>query len=188
MAIEFRNGFFGFNKTDVLNYVHQKDKEFKELAADKNNKISVLEAELEALRSEHNNALAVIGSITAEKDALKAKVEEYDKKSREIDDMSTKIGKLYLVSKSSAKGIVSRAEQSSDMVTCETDKSLENLEVTQSSLKEIAEDILAASQSFVEKLDALQDSLTATKIKVSENKAASNVISDEFADLYAKLG
>ena len=54
--------------------------------------------------------------------------------------------------------------------------------------EEETEDILAASQSFVEKLDALQDSLTATKIKVSENKAASNVISDEFADLYAKLG
>ena len=74
------------------------------------------------------------------------------------------------------------------MVSNQTDKSLENLEITQASLKEIAEDILTASQSFVDKLDALQDSLTATKIKVSENKAATNVISDEFAELYAKLG
>lgn len=188
MAIEFRNGLFGFNKTDVLNYVHQKDKEFKDLASEKNARISALEAELNALHAEHTNALAVIGSITAEKDALKAKVEEYDKKSREIDDMSAKIGKLYLVSKSSAKNIVGRAEQSSGMVSNETDKSLENLETTQASLKEIAEDILSASQSFVDKLDALQDSLTATKIKVSENKAASSIISDEFADLYAKLG
>ena len=188
MAIEFRNGLFGFNKNDVLNYVHKKDTEFKELSSKFSSEKKKLNEELDALREEHNNALAVIGSLTAEKDALKAKVEEYDRKSREIDDLSTKIGKLYLVSKSSAKNIVTRAEQNSDMVTNETDKSLENLEITQASLKEIAEDILNASQNFVDKLDALQESLTETKIKVNENKAASNVISDEFAELYAKLG
>jgi chromosome segregation ATPase len=188
VTVEFRNGLFGFNKTDVLNYVHKKDSEFKELSSKLGGKIKSLEEELEQLRSEHNNALSVIGSLTAEKDLLKGKVEEYDRKSREIDDMSAKIGKLYLVSKSSAKNIVNRAEQSSGMVSNQTDKSLENLEITQASLKEIAEDILTASQSFVDKLDALQDSLTATKIKVSENKAATNVISDEFAELYAKLG
>ena len=188
VAIEFRNGLFGFNKTDVLNYVHKKDAEFKELSSTLNGEIKTLKTDLKELRAEHDNALAVIASITAEKEALKAKVEEYDRKSREIDDLSAKIGKLYLVSKSSAKNIVSKAEENSNMITAETDKNLANLETTQASLKEIAEEILTASQSFVDKLDALQGSLTAAKFKVSENKAASEVISDEFAEIYAKLG
>ena len=49
MAIEFRTGFLGFNKDDVLNYVHLKDRELKVLSSELNAKIKELEERLEVL-------------------------------------------------------------------------------------------------------------------------------------------
>ncbi len=188
MSIEFRNALFGFNKNDVLEYVSLKDKELKRLSVTLNTKISELQKQLDALKEEHIESLKTIGNLTAQNDDLKETVAEYEQKADEIEDLGNKIGKLYLVSKASAKNIVDRAEESSSLVAEQTDKSLENLEVTQSNLKEIAENILSASQNFVDKLDSLQESLNSTKEQICENKEESSQISDDFAELYAKLG
>ncbi|MEE0927977.1 MAG: hypothetical protein UIG59_02190, partial [Acutalibacteraceae bacterium] len=53
---------------------------------------------------------------------------------------------------------------------------------------EVAEGILSASQSFVTRLDGLQNSLSDIKNRVNKNTDDSSVISEEFAELYAKLG
>ncbi len=188
MSIEFRNALFGFNKNDVLEYVSLKDKELKRLSVTLNTKISELQKQLDALKEEHIESLKTIGNLTAQNDDLKETVAEYEQKADEIEDLGNKIGKLYLVSKASAKNIVDRAEESSSLVAEQTDKSLENLEVTQSNLKEIAENILSASKNFVDKLDSLQESLNSTKEQICENKEESSQISDDFAELYAKLG
>ncbi len=187
MSIEFRNALLGFNKNDVMEYVSIKDKELKRLSVTLNAKIDELQNQLETLKSEHLQSLKTIGSITAENDNLKAVVAEYDRKAQEIEDMGNKIGKLYLVSKASAKNIVTKAEQSSSLVAEQTNKNLENLELTQTDLKEIAESILTASQNFVEKLDSLQESLANAKLQISENNEESSQISEDFAELYAKL-
>ncbi len=188
MAIEFRNSLLGFNKDDVLNYVHMKDHELKSLSASLNARIEELQGQLETLKAEHLSALGTIGTLTQEKDVLKVKVDEYDKKSADIEAMSAKIGKLYLVSKSTAKTIVENAENSSAAVNSQTEKNLENIESTQTSLKEIAESILAASQTFVSRIDDLQTSLTEVKSRVGNNDSETAKISEEFAELYAKLG
>ena len=188
MAIEFRNSLIGFNKDDVLSYVHMKDQEFKNLSSSMNARIDELQNQLDSLKKEHLSALGTIGSLTHENDLLKIKVEEYDKKSADIEEMSAKIGKLYLVSKSTAKTIVDNAESSSEAVNTQTEKNLENIESTQTSLKEIAESILSASQSFVAKIDDLQTSLSEVKRRVGDNNSETAKISEEFAELYAKLG
>ena len=188
MSIEFRNSLLGFNKDDVLNYVHHKDNELKKLSSTLNSRIEELQHQLDTLKSEHLAALGTIGSLTHEKDVLQIKVDEYDKKSANIEDMSAKIGKLYLASKSTAKTIVANAEQSSTTVNEQTAKNLKNIENTQVSLKEIAESILSASQNFVSQIDDLQSSLSAVKKQVSNNDANTARVSDEFAELYAKLG
>ncbi len=188
MAIEFRNSLIGFNKDDVLSYVHMKDSELKALSNSLGNRIDELQKQLDALKEEHLSALGTIGSLTRENDVLKIKVSEYDQKVEEIDAVSAKIGKLYLVSKSTAKTIVDKAEESSEAVTTQTEKNLSSIEDTQASLKEIAESILSASQSFVSRLDELQNSLTDVKSKVGNNSSDSMKISEEFAELYAKLG
>ncbi len=188
MAIEFRNSLLGFNKDDVLSYVHMKDSEFKALSNMLNDRIDELQKQLASLKEEHLSALGTIGSLTHENDVLKIKVNEYDRKVEEIDSVSAKIGKLYLVSKSTAKTIVDKAEESSEAVSSQTEKSLNSIEDTQASLKEIAESILSASQSFVSRLDELQTSLADVKSRVGANTSDSTRISEEFAELYAKLG
>lgn len=188
MAIEFRNALLGFNKNDVLEYVAQKDKELKRLSVTLNSRIDKLSQELEVLKNEHQSSLSTIGNLTIENDNLKACIAEYEKKIDEIEDIGNKIGKLYLVSKASAKDIVDRAQENSTIVEEQTDKSLANIESTQTDLKEIAEGILSASQNFVERLDSLQNSLDKAKSQISENKDSSSQISDDFAELYAKLG
>ncbi len=188
MAIELRNSLFGFNKDDVFSYIHLKDREMKVLSEELNAKIEELSRQLEALKEEHLSALGTIGALTHENDLLKVKAEEYDRKREEIDNMSLKIGKLYLVSKSTAKTIVEKAEESSEAVAAQTKRNLDNIEAAQTSLKEVAEGILSASQSFVTRLDGLQNSLSDIKNRVNKNTDDSSVISEEFAELYAKLG
>lgn len=188
MSVEFRNSLLGFNKDDVLNYVHMKDYELKNLSNTLNAKIDALSKELETLKEEHLSTLGTVGNLTRENSALKVRVDEYDKKANEIDAMSANIGKLYLVSKATAKSIVSKSEESSSVIALQNEKQLENIENTQSSLKDIADDILSASQNFVARIDELQASLNDVKGKVSSNNIEKAKVSQEFAELYAKLG
>lgn len=188
MSISFRNSLLGFNKDDVLSYVHMKDCELKNLSNNLNAKIDELQKQLDALKEEHLTALGTVGNLTRENGELKTKVDEYDKKSEELELMSTNIGKLYLVSKATAKSIVTKSEESSAVIALQNEKQLENIADTQSSLKDIAEGILSASQNFVSKLDELQSSLSNVKSKVSSNNTENAKVSEEFAELYAKLG
>ncbi len=187
MAIEFRTGFLGFNKDDVLNYVHLKDRELKDLSASLNARVAELEARLERLKEEHLSDISTIEKLSRENAELNIKAAEYDRKTAEIDAMSANIGKLYLVSKSTAKTIVADAEASSRIVTAQTDKSIENIENAQASLKDLAEEILSASQGFVSRIGEFNRTLEDAKSKVDENKSSSKAVSEEFAELYAKL-
>lgn len=187
MAIEFRTGFLGFNKDDVLNYVHLKDRELKVLSSELNAKIKELEERLEVLKKEHLSDISIIDKLTKENSELNIKVAEYDSKTAEIDAMSAKIGKLYLVSRSTAKTVVDEAQANAQIAEAQAEKSLQNIESTQASLKELAEEILSASQGFVSRIGEFNRSLEDAKSKVDENKSNSSAISEEFAELYAKL-
>ena len=187
MAFEFRTGLFGFNKDDVMHYVHMKDHELKSLSKELNTQISELKEKLEALKEEHLSTVGELTQLIEENGSLKETVAEYDKKADEIDEMSARIGKLYLVSKTTAKTVVGKAQESSKLVEDETDRRLSNIETTQQSLKEIAGNILNTSQNFIKQIDELNDSLEEAKVKVEENKHSSKDVSREFAELYAKL-
>ena len=187
MAIEFRTGFLGFNKDDVLNYVHLKDRELKVLSSELNAKIKELEERLEVLKKEHLSDISIIDKLTKENSELNIKVAEYVSKTAEIDAMSAKIGKLYLVSRSTAKTVVDEAQATAQIAEAQAENSLQNIESTQASLKELAEEILSASQGFVSRIGEFNRSLEDAKSKVDENKSNSSAISEEFAELYAKL-
>ena len=188
MSIEFRNSFFGFNKDDVLNYVHMKDHELKNLSNSLNSQLDELQKQLDELKIEHLAALNTIGSLTRENGELKVKVDEYDQKANELEIMSANIGKLYLVSKATAKSIVEKSEESSAAIALQNERQLQSIEKTQTSIKDISEGILSASKGFVSRLDELQSSLDAVKGQVASNNTQTAQVSEEFAELYAKLG
>lgn len=188
MAIEFRTAFIGFNKDDVLNYIRLKDSEIRTVSDDFKNTVASLEKELSNLKAQQTSALAKIEELTEQNLKLKEKADEFDRKSAEIDSVSNKIGKLYMVSKSYAKDMASNAKENSKITAEQTEQNLKNIEIAQASLKEVAESILSASHSFVERLDTLQEHLSSAKSKVSENEHTVSKISDDFAEIYAKLG
>ena len=151
-------------------------------------KISALEEKLSQLQDEHEFTLKTVATLSMENDKLKVIAKEYEERSEEINMLSANVGKLYLMSRTTAKTMVDNAEENSELASKQTAMHLENISDTQDSLKEVAQSILAASQAFVEKLDTLNTSLEAAKTKVRENNEESVHISEEFAELYSKLG
>lgn len=188
MAVEFRSSLFGFNRDDVLDYVHKKDAEMKILSASLKEKINALEEELEILRSDLCAAEDANSKLSAENEELSASVKVYRDKEEEIESLGRKIGKLYLVSKSSAKGIVERAEESAEIINEQAKIRLANITETEDSLHEITKLIVASSEKYVSELTAIEASLAEAKVKVSERDAERVRISEEFSEIYEKLG
>ena len=116
MAVEFRTSFLGFNRDDVLDYVHKKDADMKIMSASLKDKIKALEEELSSLKADFSEALKNNSELTAQNEELVASLKGYKAKEDEIESLSRKIGKLYLVSKSSAKSIVDRAEENASII------------------------------------------------------------------------
>lgn len=187
MAVEFRTGFFGFNKDDVLSFVHKKDLELKTLSKELNSKIEQLKNQLDALNEEHNDALLTVAAISAENDLFKARADEVEKKAEELENIGSKIGKLYLMSKATANTVTKAAEENSAIAEEQTEAHIKNIENTRETLKEIISKVLASSEEFVNELDSLGASLEEAKKQIGENKEESVNISEEFAELYSKL-
>lgn len=187
MAVEFRTSFLGFNRDDVLNYVHKKDAETKVLVASLNNKIKALEEELSSIKADLSKALKSNAELIAQNEELTSSLNDYKAKEQEIESLSRKIGKLYLVSKSSAKSIVDRAEETASIINEQAEIRLKNITETEDSLHEITKQIVSASEKYVFELGKIENSLAEAKVKVSERDAERVRISEEFADIYEKL-
>lgn len=187
MAVGFRSSFLGFNRDDVLEYVHKKDADMKILSASLNDKIKALEEELSALKADFGEAVKSNSELTAQNEALSATIDAYKAKEDEIESLSRKIGKLYLVSKSSAKSIVDRAEETAGIINEQAQIRLKNITETEDSLHEITKQIVSASEKYVSELSVIENSLAEAKVKVSERDAERIRISEEFADIYEKL-
>lgn len=187
MAAQFRSSFLGFNRDDVLDYVHKKDAELKTLSASMEEKIKALEKELTSLKADFNEAVKNNSELSSENSRLVSELEEFRAKSEEIDSLSRKIGKLYLVSKSSAKSIVERAEENAEIISEQAAIRLQNIEQTEESLHSITRQIVSASEKYVSELSSLGASLAEAKEKVSDKDAERIRISEEFADIYEKL-
>ena len=118
---------------------------------------------------------------------LKVKLNEFEEKAAEIENLSTKIGKLYLVSKSSAKTIVEKAEENSAVITSQVEENLSKIENTNIAVNDITLKIISACETFASELNSLNSSLEEAKTMVTDNKSKSIKVSEEFAEIYEKL-
>lgn len=187
MAVEFRTSFLGFNRDDVLNYVHKKDAETKVLVASFKDKIQALEKELSALKADFSEAVKNNSELSQKNEELTSALNVYKEKEAEIESLGRKIGKLYLVSKSSAKSIVDRAEENAAVINEQAEMRLKNITETEDSLHEITKQIVSASEKYVSELGAIETSLAEAKMKISERDAERVRISEEFAEIYEQL-
>lgn len=187
MSVIFRNSFIGFNKDDVLDYVHKKDAEFNSLSKALNNTIDNLNQEINTLKNELDTLKNSYNKTIKENMDIRVKLNAFEEKAAEIENISTKIGKLYLVSKSSAKTIVENAEQNSEIINSQVEGSLNNIENTNTAVNNITLKIISACEAFATELSALNNSLDEAKAMVSDNNTKSVKVSEEFAEIYEKL-
>lgn len=187
MSVIFRNSFIGFNKDDVLDYVHKKDVEFNNLSKSLNDTIANLKGEIKQLKSEFETLNNSYNQTVKENMDLRVKLTEFEEKAAEIENLSTKIGKLYLVSRSSAKTIVEKAEENSAIINSQVEENLSNIENTNIAVNDITNKILSACKSFATELSSLNNSLEEAKSKVNGNTEKTVKISEEFAEIYEKL-
>ena len=119
---------------------------------------------------------------------MKQRLDEFEAQIDSINRTAEKIGKLYLVSKTSAKTIVDKAHESYVSVSNETSKNLENIVLTQDALSDIKARHIASADDFVKELEGLNDSLNSAKDTLTSNTEEQVKVSAEFAEIYQKLG
>lgn len=188
MPTEFRTSFLGFNRDDVLKYVHKKDFEMKARHEKATEEISSLKALVEKLTAELNSAVEENKSLSEANATMKQRLDEFETQIDSINHTAEKIGKLYLVSKTSAKAILDKAHESSVAISNETSKNLENIVVTQNALSEVKARLKSSAEEFIKELDGLNLSLNAAKDTLTSNSEDQVKISTEFAEIYQKLG
>ncbi len=170
MAIGFRKSLFGFNQNDVIDYIEKTHKKFKMKADELTNKLEQAKKDYEAL--------------TNEKNEISQKLNEFTKKADEIEMLSEKIGKLYLVSQSNAQAIISNAKENSAKSQMEVDRNLTAIEEAHISLNELRESIIKTSDNFIKEVDALLSSLATTREQITENVKESNDAFQNFEEAY----
>lgn len=176
MSVGFRKSMFGFNREDVLAYINKlhnnfskKEDALKEEIKKHDDLISELEAKQKALQEE--------------KAILEQKVDEYNKKSAEMERLSENIGKLYMVAQSNAKTIMDNAEENSRISNAEIEKNVYAIEQTQSALDELRLAINKTAENFTTELNGLMNSLTQAKAKITDSSVQDEEASSVFSTL-----
>ncbi|MEE1073867.1 MAG: hypothetical protein U0K93_00145 [Acutalibacteraceae bacterium] len=166
MAIGFRKSLFGFNQNDVVDYIEKTHIKFKTKTDELNNK-------LEEAKRDYDN-------LTKEKDEINNKLNEFIKKADEIEMLSEKIGKLYLVSQSNAQAIMTNAEENKEKAQQEVTKNLSAIDEAHVSLNELRTSIISTSENFIKEVDTLLSSLATTRDQINENIAESDNALEHF--------
>ncbi len=179
MSIGFRKSIFGFNRSDVIEYIEKLQSSFEVKAEDDSLNITAQE-----LADKLAVAETEIRRLTSEKQEMEEKYKDYQEKYEQIARLSEDIGKLYLVAKSNAKAIMENSENSAVLVANEVDKNLQTIETAQESLSEFKSIIEKTSNLFGAEVDKILSSLSATKEKISENARSLAFAKAEFYELY----
>ena len=84
-----------------------------------------------------------------------------------MERLSENIGKLYLVSQTNAKTIMSNAEENSKITDEQISRNVSAIEETHIALDNLRKNIIETSENFSREVSALMQSLEATKEKIS---------------------
>lgn len=180
MSVGFRKSLFGFNCSDVMEYIEKTHKSFVEKENELNVTVDELTGQLDASKAEHKQLLA-------EKERLDKKLAEFNEKYDEIERLSENIGKLYLVAQANARAIMESSESNAEITREEVDKNLSTIDEAHTSLKELRESITKTSEDFVGEVDRLIGSLTDTREKIASNTACTESARKQFDEVYNSI-
>ncbi len=180
MSVGFRKSLFGFNSSDVLNYIEKTYKEFTKKESALNQKLEDVSHEL-ALSNENCEKLS------AEKQELTQKIEEFNAKYDEIERLSENIGKLYLVAQTNSRVIMESSEENAKAAEKEIEQNLSSIDEAHKSLQDLRLSITKTSENFVKEVDRLIGSLNTTREQITENKSAIENAKTEFTKVFSSI-
>ena len=180
MSIGFRKSLFGFNSNDVIDYIEKAQKRFKIKADALSKTADELSQKLDASQKDYEKLLQ-------EKNEISEKLDAFAAKSEEIEQLSEKIGKLYLVSQTNAQAVISNAEESTAITQSEIEKNLSVIDEAHNSLNALRENIIKTSDDFIKEVDTLLTSLNATRDQINENTKKSQEAIENFEAVYENI-
>ena len=180
MAGGFKKSLFGFNCSDVMEYIERSQKTFTSKENELTEQIKKLSDELEL---SNENYL----KLNAEKNEIAEKLADFSEKYEEIERLSENIGKLYLVAQANARAIMENSEKSAAKAMEEVNKNLSLINDTHESLDELKKNIIKTSDDFVAEVDGLIASLNNTKAEVEANAALEKQAKEQFEEVYGSL-
>ena len=180
MALGFRKSLFGFNCNDVVDYIEKTHKRFKVKADALSKTADELKDKLDLSQIEYQKLLE-------EKNDIAKQLSEFTAKAQEIEQLSEKIGKLYLVSQTNAQVVMNNAEESSALANGEVEKNLNTIDEAHASLNALRENIIKTSDDFIKEVDVLLTSLDTTRKQITENTQKSQSAIEDFETVYKSI-
>lgn len=162
--IGFRTSLFGFDKNDVMEYVHRSAQELATKEQEQKQQVSVLEERLQ-------NTEAELAEMAAKQAELQAEVAGFRAREAEIEKTSISIGTMYLVAKQNADDMIQTAEQYAAEVTAHAKRQLEIATSAGRELEQLKAGALESSERFATELSELSDALEASRTRLAEQMA-----------------
>lgn len=180
MAIGFRKSLFGFNSSDVIEYIEKAHRNFSK-------KEEALKKEMKELENNLIKTQNDMKALTAERDELNVKLAEFNAKSEEIERLSENIGKLYLVAQTNAKAIMENSEANAELSKQEVTNNLSSIDDAHYALNALRESIIKTSNDFTNEVDSLIKSLNSTREQIAQNEENIENAVEDFKSVFSEI-
>ena len=180
MSVGFRKSLFGFNCSDVIEYIEKTHNNFV-------SKEKKLNEKLDAVNNDLSLALEEQKNLIAEKQELSAKLDEFYAKYDEIERLSENIGKLYLVAQMNSRTMIDTSAESAKIALDEAEKNIGKIDEAHLSLNQLRAEINEMSDEFSSRINALVSSLCDAKEQICENAEAVKKAEQEFNEIYESV-
>ena len=180
MAVGFRKSLFGFNCSDVMEYIERSQRTFAEKEQELSKQVETLTSDLDLSNENYNK-------LNTEKEMIAKKLAEFSEKYEEIERLSENIGKLYLVAQANAQAIMANSEKNASLANREVEKNLSAINDAHESLDSLKKSIVETSNGFLSEIDGLIASLNETREAVTANTSADAEYKNQFDEVYRTL-
>ena len=180
MAVGFRKSLFGFNCSDVMEYIERSQKTFAEKEQELSKQVETLTSDLDLSNENYNK-------LNTEKEMIAKKLAEFSEKYEEIERLSEIIGKLYLVAQANAQAIMANSEKNARLANKEVEKNLSVINDAHGSLDALKKTVMQTSNEFLSEIDGLISSLDEARESISANISADSDLKNQFDEVYRTL-
>lgn len=180
MAVGFRKSLFGFNCSDVIEYIERSQTTFAEKEKELSEQVDALSRDLDLSNENYRK-------LNTEKEMIAKKLADFSEKYEEIERLSENIGKLYLVAQANAQAIMANSEKNARLANREVEKNLSVINDAHESLGGLKKSIIETSNEFLNEIDGLISSLNETREAISNNTASDEEYKNQFDEVYRTL-